>query len=104
MRDLRYIEHMQDYTCYNGVSIKWVFPENTHIIKDTLYEVEYRIIDSKEPSGLCHTYKVTYIKPVSALVERINYIVNIFNKMNQADAFEKWFRERYKLLVIPMKY
>lgn len=103
MRDLRYIEHMQDYTCCNGVSIKWVFPENTHISKDTLYEVEYRIIDSKEPSGLCHTYKVTYIKPVSALVERINYIVNTFNKMNSADSFEKWFREHYKLL-IPIKY
>lgn len=99
MRDLRYIEEMQDYACCKGVSIKWIFPENTHISKDALYEVEYQIIDSNESSGLCRTYKITYIKPVSALVERINYIVNTFNNINFADAFEKWFRERYKLLV-----
>ena len=48
MRDLRYIEEMQDYKCCNGVSIKWVFQEKTDIIKDALYEVEYRIIESKE--------------------------------------------------------
>ena len=100
MRELKYGSQMQDYTCGNGDSIKWIFSENTHIIKDALYEVEYRIIDSKEPLGLCRTYKVTYIKPVSALVERINYIVNTFNKMNSTDSFEKWLKERYKLLVV----
>lgn len=100
MRELRYIEEMQDCMCYNGVSIKWIFPENTHISKDALYEIEYQVLYSKKSSGVCRTYKVTYIKPVSALVERINYITNIFNKMNSTDAFEKWFIERYKLLVV----
>lgn len=55
---------------------------------------------SSDPFDLSWIYRVTYIKPVSTLVERINYIVNIFNKMNQADAFEKWFREHYKLLIV----
>ena len=30
----------------------------------------------------------------------LNFIVNMFNKMNQTDDFEKLFRERYKLLVV----
>lgn len=100
MRELKYGDQMQDYTCGNGDSIKWIFPENIHIDKDTLYEVEYTESNNSDPSDFSCIYKVTYIKPVSALVERINYIVNIFNKMNQADAFEKWFRGHYKLLVI----
>lgn len=100
MRELKYDDQMQDYTCGNGDSIKWIFPENVHIDKDTLYEVEYQESSSSDPFDLSWIYKVTYIKPVSTLVERINYIVNIFNKMNQADAFEKWFRGHYKLLVI----
>lgn len=100
MRELKYGDQMQDYTCSNGDPIRWVFPENVHIYKDTLYEVEYTESNNSDPSDFSCIYKVTYIKPVSALVERINYIVNIFNKMNQADAFEKWFRGHYKLLVI----
>lgn len=100
MRELKYGSQMQDYTCGNGNSIRWVFPEIMHINKDTLYEVEYQESSSSNSSDFSRIYKVTYIKPVSALVERINYIVNIFNKMNQADAFEKWFREHYKLLVV----
>lgn len=44
-------------------------------------------------------YKI-YIKPVNTFIERINFIVNMFNKMNETDDFENWFRERYKLLVI----
>lgn len=100
MRELKYGSQMQDYTCSNGNSIKWIFPKIIHINKDTLYEIEYQKINSSIPSDLSCIYKVTYIKPVSALIERINYIVNVFNKMNQADSFEKWFRERYKLLVV----
>lgn len=42
MRELKYGDQMQDYTCGNGDSIKWIFPENIHIDKDTLYEVEYQ--------------------------------------------------------------
>lgn len=34
------------------------------------------------------------------IIERINYIVNVFNKMNQTAAFEKWFREHFKLLIV----
>lgn len=30
---------MQDYTCSTEYQIKWTFPENVHIIKDTLYEI-----------------------------------------------------------------
>ena len=100
MRELKYGDQMQDYTCGNGDLIKWIFPEIIHINKDTLYEVEYTESNNSDPSDFSCIYRVTYIKPVSTLVERINYIVNIFNKMNQADAFEKWFREHYKLLVI----
>lgn len=100
MRKLRYGDQMQDYIPAYGDPIKWIFPENIHIDKDTLYEVEYQESSSSDPFDLSWIYKVTYIKPVSTLVECINYIVNIFNKMNQADAFEKWFREHYKLLVI----
>lgn len=100
MRELKYGDQMQDYTCGNGDPIKWIFPENVHIDKDTLYEVEYIESNNSDPSDCSCIYRVTYIKPVSTLVERINYIVNIFNKMNQADAFEKWFREHYKLLVV----
>lgn len=91
---------MQDYTCGNGDSIKWIFPEIIHIDKDTLYEVEYQNSSSSDPSDFSCIYKVTYIKPVSTLVEHINYIVNTFNKMNSADSFEKWLKERYKLLVV----
>lgn len=100
MRELKYGSQMQDYTYDNGDSIKWIFPEIIHINKDTLYEVEYTESNNSDPSDFSCIYRVTYIKLVSTLVERINYIVNIFNKMNQADAFEKWFREHYKLLVI----
>lgn len=100
MRELRYGDQMQDYVYGNGDSIKWIFPENVHIDKHILYEIKYQKINSSIPSDLSCIYKVTYIKPVSEFIERINYIVNIFNKMNQADAFEKWFREHYKLLVI----
>ena len=100
MRELKYGSQMQDYTCGNGDSIKWIFPEIIHIDKDTLYEVEYQNSSSSDPSDFSCIYKVTYIKPVSTLVERINYIVNTFNKMNSADSFEKWLKERYKLLVV----
>lgn len=96
MRELRYGEKMQDYTCSTGYQIKWIFPENIHINKDTLYEIEYKVT---KYYSQC-VYKVTHIKPVSSLIERINFIVNMFNKMNQTDDFEKWFRERYKLLVV----
>ena len=100
MRELKYGSQMQDRIYAHGDPIKWIFPENVHIDKDTLYEVEYIESNNSDPSDFSCIYKVTYIKPVSILVERINYIVNIFNKMNQADAFEKWFREHYKLLVV----
>ncbi len=96
MRDLKYDFEMRDFTCGNGYQIKWIFPENVHVNKDSLYEIEYKVTKTQNQC----IYKATYIKPVSALVERINYIVNIFNKMNQTDAFEKWFRERYKLSVV----
>ena len=36
MRELRYGDQMQDYTCSTGYQIKLIFPENVHIIKDTL--------------------------------------------------------------------
>ena len=39
MRELRYGDQMQDYTCSTEYQIKWTFPENVHIIKDTLYEI-----------------------------------------------------------------
>lgn len=97
MRELRYGDQMQDYTCSTGYQIKWTFPENVHIIKDTLYKIEYQVTKDYRQC----VYKVTHIKPVSSLIERINFIVNMFNKMNQTDDFEKWFRERYKLLVVP---
>ena len=96
MRELRYGEKMQDYTCSTAYQIKWIFPEIMHINKDTLYEIEYKVTKDYRQC----VYKVTYIKPVSSLIERINFIVNMFNKMNQTDDFEKWFRERYKLLVV----
>lgn len=100
MRELKYGDQMQDYTCGNGDSIRWVFPENVHIDKNTLYEVEYQESNNSDPSDFSCIYRVTYIKPVSTLVERINYIVNVFNQTNQVDTFEKWFREHYKLLVV----
>ena len=100
MRELKYGDQMQDYTCNNGDSIIWIFPEIIHINKDILYEIEYQKINSSILSDLSCIYKVTYIKPVSEFIERINYIVNIFNQTNQADTFEKWFREHYKLLII----
>lgn len=90
---------MQDYTCGNGDSIRWVFTENVHIDKDTLYEVAYQESNNSDPSDFSCIYKVTYIKPVSELIEHINYIVNVFNQTNQMDIFEKWFKEHYKLLV-----
>lgn len=96
MRELKYGDQMQDHFCAYGNPIKWVFPKNIYIDKESLYEVEYQ---ESNNSDSC-IYKVTYIKPVSTLIERINYIVNIFNKMNQADTFEKWFRKHYKLLVV----
>ena len=96
MRELRYGEQMQDYTFSTGYQIKWAFPENVRIIKDTLYEIEYQVTKDYRQC----VYKVAHIKPVSSLIERINFIVNMFNKMNETDDFEKWFRERYKLLVI----
>ncbi len=100
MRELRYGRHMLNYDCGNGDSIKWIFPENINIRTSTLYEVEYQEIDGSDPSDFSRIYKVAYIKPVSAFIERINYIVNVFNQTNQADTFEKWFREHYKLLVV----
>lgn len=96
MRELRYGEQMQDYTCSTGYQIKWTFPEIMHINKDTLYEIEYQVTKDYRQC----VYKVTHIKPVNEFIERINFIVNMFNKMNQTDDFEKWFRERYKLLVV----
>ena len=89
MRELRYSDQMQDYTCSKGYQIKWTFPENIHINKDALYEIEYQVDTIQNKSSYSHVYKITYIKPV-----------NMFNKMNQTDDFEKWFRERYKLLVV----
>lgn len=99
MRELKYGNRMQDYTCGNGDSIKWIFPENVHIDKDTLYEVAYQESNNSDPSDFSCIYKVIYIKPVSELIEHINYIVNVFNQTNQMDIFEKWFKEHYKLLV-----
>ena len=96
MRELRYGEKMQDYTCSSGYQIKWTFPENVHIIKDTLYAIEYQVTKDYRPC----VYTVTTIKCVNEFIERINFIVNMFNKMNQTDDIEKWFRERYKLLVV----
>ena len=96
MRELRYGDQIQDYTCNAEYQIKQTFPGNIHINKDTLYEIEYKVTKTKNQC----IYKVTYIKPVNAFIERINFIVNMFNKMNETDDFEKWFRERYKLLVI----
>lgn len=100
MRELKYGFEMRDYTCSTGYQIKWIFPENTHISKDNLYEVEYQVTTIQNKSSYSHVYKVTYINPVNEFIERINFIVNMFNKMNQPDDFEKWFRERYKLLVV----
>ena len=96
MRELRYGDQIKDYTCNAEYQIKWTFPGNIHINKDTLYEIEYKVTKDYRQC----VYKVTHIKPVSSLIERINFIVNMFNKMNQTDNFEKWFRERYKLLVV----
>ena len=61
MRELRYGEQMQDYTCSTGYQIKWTFPENVHIIKDTLYEIEYQVTKDYRQC----VYKVTHIKPVN---------------------------------------
>ena len=96
MRKLRYGNEIQDFTCF-GYQIKWIFPEIIHINKDTLYEIEYKV--TKIPNQCI--YKVTYIKSVNELIERINFIVNMFNTMDEPSAFEEWFREHYKLLVIP---
>lgn len=97
MRELKYDIEMQDILC-TELSIKWIFPKNVHINEDSLYEVEYQVIEDEQNSSCI--YKVTYIKPVSTLVERINYIINIFNQMNNAENFDKWFRKHYKLQVI----
>lgn len=99
MRELKYGDQMQDYTCGNGDPIKWIFPENIYVDKDTLYEVAYQESNNSDPSDFSCIYKVIYIKPVSTLIEHINYIVNVFNQTNQMDIFEKWFKEHYKLLV-----
>lgn len=96
MRELRYGDQMQDYTYNAEYQIKWTFPKIMHINKDTLYEIEYQVTKDYRQC----VYKVTHIKPVSSLIERINFIVNIFNKMNETNDFEKWFKEHYKLLVI----
>ena len=45
MRELRYGEQIQDYTCNAEYQIKWTFPENIHINK--LYE-EIKIINKME--------------------------------------------------------
>lgn len=100
MRELRYGSEMQDYTCDNKCYIKWEFPEIIHINKDTLYEIEYKKIRKSDSSNIYCTYKVSYIKPVSAFIERMEFIFNMFNKINKASDFEKWFREHYKLQVI----
>lgn len=97
MRELKYDIEMQDFMG-PGEYIKWVFPKNVHISKDALYEVEYQVIEDEQNSSCI--YKVTYIKPVSTLVERINYIINIFNQTNKAEDFDKWFKKHYKLQVI----
>ena len=47
-----------------------------HINKDTLYEIEYKVTKTQNQC----IYKVTYIKSVNAFIERINFIVNMFNK------------------------
>ena len=91
---------MQDYTFCDGDSIKQEFPEPIHINKDILYEIEFNIIRDSNPSSFSCVYKVSYIKPVSSLIESINYIVNMFNDMHPTITFEKWFREHYKLQVI----
>ena len=96
MRELRYCDQMQDYICNAEYQIKQTFPENIHINKDTLYEIEYKVTKTQNQC----LYQITYIKSVNAFIERINFIVNMFNKMNETDDFEKWFRERHKLLVI----
>ena len=75
------------------MDISWKY---IYINKDSLYEIEYKVTKTQNQ----YIYKVIYIKPVNAFIERINFIVNMFNKMNKTDDFEKWFRERYKLLVI----
>lgn len=88
---------MQDYTCYDGDYIKWEFSEPIHVNKDTLYEIEF---DTCRPSQFSCIYKVSYIKPVSPLIENITHIVNMFNDTHSTITFEKWFREHYKLQAI----
>lgn len=74
MRELKYGFEMIDYTCSDGCQIKWIFPENTHISKDNLYEVEYQVTTIQNKSSYSHVYKVTYIKPVNEFIERIKLI------------------------------
>lgn len=100
MVDLLYGNQMKDKTFFNGDCRKWIFPKDCSIESETLYEVKYTIKQSGDLIDWNCLYTVTSIKPVSELVERINYIVNTFNKMNSADSFEKWLKERYKLLVV----
>lgn len=100
MKELRYGRNMLNYNLGNGDIIKWIFSGNIHINNDTLYEVEYQEIDSSDPSDFSILYKVIYIKPVSELIEHLQYIINAYKKMKQTDSFEKWFREHYKLEII----
>lgn len=100
MKELRYGRNMLNYNLDNGDTVKWIFPENIHINNDILYEVEYQEIDSSDPSDFSRLYKVTYVKPVSKLIEHLHYILLIYEKMKQIDSFEKWFREHYKLKII----
>lgn len=100
MKELRYGRHMLNYNLGNGDTVKWIFPENIHINNDTLYEVEYQEIDSSDLSDFSRLYKVTYVKPVSKLIEYLHYILLTYEEMKQIDYFEKWFREYYKLKVI----
>ena len=96
MRELRYGRHMLDYNFGNRDIIKWIFPENIHINTYTLYEVEYQVIEDEQNC----IYKVTYIKPVSKLIEHLHYILLTYKEMKQINSFEKWFREHYKLQAI----
>lgn len=61
MRELKYGSQMRDYTCGNGDSIKWIFSENVHIDKDTLYEVEYTESNNSDPSDFSCIYNDFHI-------------------------------------------
>lgn len=99
MKELKYGRQMRDRTLGNGDTIRWIFPENIHINDDILYEVECQENVSSDPSDFSILYKVIYIKPVSELIEHLQYIINTYKEMKQIDSFEKWFKEHYKLTV-----